>query len=242
MALVEQGFFDSRTRAQASIMAGEVLLNGQVEYGADKKITAEDILSIKEKSCPYVSRGGLKIEHALKEFKINVSGKICADIGVATGGFSHCMLIKGADKVYGVDVGKGQLASEVAKFNNFKFHPNTNARFMTPDMFEDKFGFACVDVSFISVKMILEPLLKCMAPVSDIVILIKPQFELSPKEVPGGIVKTDENRQKAVESVRQFFRENLAEKYNAQDLRVIDSPITGTHGNVEYLWHIKTDK
>ncbi|MGB2578411.1 23S rRNA (cytidine1920-2'-O)/16S rRNA (cytidine1409-2'-O)-methyltransferase [Elusimicrobium simillimum] len=242
MELVAQGFFDSRTRAQASIMAGEVMVNGQVQYGADYKVKPEDILTLKEKSCPYVSRGGLKLEHALKEFKIDVAGKICVDIGVATGGFSHCFLKFGAKKVYGVDVGKGQLASEITKFENFIFKPNTNARFMTPDMFEDKFDVAAVDVSFISLKMILEPLLKCMAPQSDVILLIKPQFELTPKQVPGGIVKTDENRQLAIKSVQDFFNENLAAKYNAHGKELIESPIKGTHGNIEYLWHIVVGK
>ncbi|ACC97606.1 putative rRNA methylase [Elusimicrobium minutum Pei191] len=239
MELIAQGFFKSRTRAQASIMAGEVLVNGTVEYGADRKIKPEDIITLKEKSCPYVSRGGLKLEHALKEFKIEVNGKICADIGVATGGFSHCFLKLGAKKVYGVDVGKGQLASEVAAYKNFIFKNETNARFMSADMFDDKFEVAAVDVSFISLKMILEPLLKCMSAEAHLAVLIKPQFELTPKQVPGGIVKTEENRQLAIKSVRDFFNENLAKKYNAQSLDLIESPIKGTHGNIEYLWHIK---
>jgi len=238
MELVARGFFESRARAQAAIMAGDVLVNGQTDYAADRKIKPEDIITIKEKSCPYVSRGGLKLEHALKEFNIDVAGKICADIGVATGGFSHCMLLRGAGKVYGVDVGKGQLADEVRRCNNFIFRPETNARFMTPDMFEDKFDVAAVDVSFISLKMIMEPLFKCMAPKADIIFLIKPQFELTPKQVPRGIVKTDENRQEAVASVQTFFEQTLAAKYNAKSKQLIESPIKGAHGNIEYLWHV----
>jgi 23S rRNA (cytidine1920-2'-O)/16S rRNA (cytidine1409-2'-O)-methyltransferase len=238
-ALTERGFFDSRTRAQASIMAGEILVNGNVEYAADKNILETDELSVKEKSCPYVSRGGLKLIHGLKEFKVSVKGKICADIGVATGGFSHCFLEEGAKKVYGVDVGKGQLASEILKYPNFVFKPETNARFMTPEMFDDAFDVAAVDVSFISLKMILEPLLKCMAAKAEIICLIKPQFELTPKQVPGGIVKTEENRRLALQSVRGFFNETLAEKYDAREAGLTESPIKGAHGNVEYLWHIK---
>ncbi|WP_424245608.1 23S rRNA (cytidine1920-2'-O)/16S rRNA (cytidine1409-2'-O)-methyltransferase [Elusimicrobium posterum] len=239
MELVAQGFFESRTRAQASIMAGEVVVNGNIEHAADRKIKPEDIITLKEKSCPYVSRGGLKLEHALKEFKIDVTGKSCVDIGVATGGFSHCFLKYGAEKVTGVDVGKGQLASEILKFENFVFKPNTNARFMEPEMFEELFDVAAVDVSFISLKMILEPLLKCMKDKFDIVLLIKPQFELTPKQVPHGIVQTEENRQLAIKSVQDFFNENLAEKYGAKGLELIESPIKGTHGNVEYLWHLQ---
>lgn len=236
-ALVEQGFFESRTRAQASIMAGEALVNGQTEYAADRKIKPEDTLSIKEKACPYVSRGGIKLEHALKEFNIDVKGKVCADIGVATGGFSHCFLLNGAARVYGVDVGKGQLADEVRRYENFIFRPETNARFLEPAMFDEYFDAAAVDVSFISLKLIMAPLMSCMKQNSDIVFLIKPQFELSAKEVPGGIVKTEENRQLAIKSLKDYFQ-TIRQTYRAEERALIPSPITGTHGNTEYLWHI----
>ncbi|MDR0953685.1 MAG: TlyA family RNA methyltransferase [Elusimicrobiota bacterium] len=238
-ALVELNCAQSRNKAQAMIMAGEVLVNGQLETRADRNIKPEDIISLKEKKCPYVSRGGLKLKAALEAFNINVKGKICADIGVATGGFSHCFLLEGASDVYGVDVGKGQLASEVAAYKNFHFFPNTNARYMQPNLFPSPFDIAAVDVSFISLKMILAPLFACMAKPSDVILLIKPQFELTPKEVPHGIVKTEENRQKAVSLVQSFFNEELAKKFNASGLELIPSPITGVHGNIEYLWHIK---
>ena len=160
MALVEQGFFNSRNRAQASIMAGEVLVNGEVDTRADRTILPEDKISLKEKSCPYVSRGGLKLAGALKHWNISVKDKVCVDIGVATGGFSDCMLQAGAKLVYGVDVGKGQLADEMRRYQNFIFKPETNARFMTSDLFDTPPQFAAVDVSFISLTMIMEPLLK----------------------------------------------------------------------------------
>ncbi len=238
-ALVNLGLASSRNKAQAIIMAGEALVNGQVETRADRNIKPEDNISLKEKSCPYVSRGGLKLQGALDSFKISVKDKICADIGVATGGFSHCFLLRGAKEVYGIDVGKGQIASEITAFKNFFFRPNTNARYITPDMFPHPFEAAAVDVSFISLKMIMPALFNCMSANSDIVFLIKPQFELTPKEVPHGIVKTDENRQKAISLVRDFFKQNLETKYNAQEQGLINSPITGMHGNIEFLWHIK---
>ncbi|MDR0645600.1 MAG: TlyA family RNA methyltransferase [Elusimicrobiota bacterium] len=241
-ALTEQNLAASRSKAQALIMAGEVLVNGQIETRADRNIKTEDIITLKEKSCVYVSRGGLKLKAALDTFKINVKNKICTDIGVATGGFSHCFLLEGAKKVYGIDVGKGQLASEVAAFSNFIFKPQTNARYMTPYMFADKFDVAAVDVSFISLKMIMRALLPCMSIKAEIVFLIKPQFELTPKDVPRGIVKTEENRQKAVNSVRNFFNENLAAEFNAEENGLIPSPIAGAHGNIEYLWHVKIDR
>lgn len=242
MALVEQGFFASRNRAQASIMAGEVLVNSQVETRADRTILPEDQIALKEKSCPYVSRGGLKLAKALQHWHIDVTGKTCVDIGVATGGFSDCMIQAGAKTVYGVDVGKGQLADEMRKIPNFIFKPETNARYMTPDLFDTPPEFAAVDVSFISLTMIMEPLFNVMAPRSEIVFLIKPQFELSPKQVPHGIVKTDENRQLAIARVQDYFEENLREKYGAVSSEVIESPIKGTHGNTEFLWLVTIHK
>lgn len=242
MALVERGFFPSRTRAQASIMAGEVLVNGQADTRADRSILPEDVISLKEKSCPYVSRGGLKLAHALKTWNISLKDKICVDIGVATGGFSDCMIQAGAKEVYGVDVGKGQLASEMLRYKNFHFRPETNARYMTPDLFEQAPQFAAVDVSFISLKMIMEPLFKVMAAQSEIVFLIKPQFELTPKQVPHGIVKTDENRQEAIRLVQTFFEDNLKEKYGGRSVALTESPIKGTHGNTEYLWYVTLQK
>lgn len=242
MALVERGFFPSRTRAQASIMAGEVLVNNQPDTRADRTVLPEDIIALKEKSCPYVSRGGLKLAGAMKAWDICVKDKVCVDIGVATGGFSDCMIQAGAKKVYGVDVGKGQLASEMLRYKNFYFKPETNARYMTADLFDEAPQFAAVDVSFISLTMIMEPLFKVMTLQSEIVFLIKPQFELTPKQVPHGIVKTEENRQEAVARVQDFFEENLQEKYGGQSLQLMESPIKGTHGNTEYLWHVKLDK
>ncbi|WP_428049956.1 TlyA family RNA methyltransferase [Candidatus Avelusimicrobium caledoniensis] len=241
MALVEQGFFASRNRAQASIMAGEVLVNGEVDTRADRTILPEDKISLKEKSCPYVSRGGLKLAGALNHWNISVKDKICVDIGVATGGFSDCMIQAGAKEVYGVDVGKGQLADEMRRYKNFYFKPETNARYMTADLFDTAPEFAAVDVSFISLTLIMEPLFKVMADKSEIVFLIKPQFELSPKQVPHGIVKTDENRQLAISRVCDFF-DSIKEKYGGESGEVIESPIKGTHGNTEFLWHVKLDK
>ena len=242
MALVEQGFFASRTRAQASIMAGEVLVNGEIDTRADRTLLPEDKISLKEKSCPYVSRGGLKLAGALKAWNISIKDKVCVDIGVATGGFSDCMLQAGAREVYGVDVGKGQIADEIRKNPRFHFRPETNARYMTADLFDTPPQFAAVDVSFISLTMIMQPLCEVMAAQSEIVFLIKPQFELSPKQVPHGIVKTDENRQLAIKRVTDYLQENLAQKYGATGCELMESPIKGTHGNTEYLWHVKIRK
>ena len=178
---------------------------------------------------------------ALKHWHIDLAGKVCVDIGVATGGFSDCMLQAEAKEVYGVDVGKGQLADEIRRRPNFHFKPETNARYMMPDLFDTPPQFAAVDVSFISLTMIMEPLFKVMAAQSEIVFLIKPQFELSPKQVPHGIVKTDENRPLAIKRVQDFF-ETIKEIYGGTSGEVIESPIKGTHGNTEFLWHVKLNK
>ena len=240
-ALVQQNLAQSRNKAQALIMAGAVLVNGEVDTRADRVIKEEDIISLKQNPCPYVSRGGLKLKQALTDFKIDVKDKLCIDIGVATGGFSHCFLLEGAKEVYGVDVGRGQLASEVSAFKNYHFHPNTNARFMEANMFPSKFDLAAVDVSFISLTKIMEPLFKCMAANSIVVFLIKPQFELSPKEVPHGIVQTEENRQKAIKKVQDFF-DTIAQKYKAKSVGLVESKTVGMHGNIEFLWGVKVNE
>ena len=240
-ALVTLGLAQSRNKAQALIMAGVVLVNGEIDTRADRTVKEEDKINLKQNSCPYVSRGGLKLKQALTDFNIDVKNKICIDIGVATGGFSHCFLLEEAKEVYGVDVGKGQLASEVLAFENYTFCPNTNARFMTEDMFPYKFDVAAVDVSFISLTKIMEPLFKCMAQNSMVVFLIKPQFELSPKEVPHGIVQTEENRQKAIKKVQDFFG-TIAQKYKAKSLGLVESKTVGMHGNIEFLWSVKINE
>ena len=240
-ALVAQNLAQSRNKAQALIMAGVVLVNGEIDTRADRTIKEEDIITLKQNPCPYVSRGGLKLKQALTDFKIDVKDKLCLDIGVATGGFSHCFLLEGAKEVYGVDVGRGQLASEVLAFNNYHFCPNTNARFMEASMFPFKFDVAAVDVSFISLTKIMEPLFKCMAKNATVAFLIKPQFELSPKEVPHGIVQTEENRRKAIQKVQEFF-DTIAAKYKAKTIGLTESKTVGMHGNIEFLWGVKVNE
>ena len=239
-ALVTLGLAQSRNKAQALIMAGAVLVNGETDTRADRTVKEEDIITLKQNPCPYVSRGGLKLKQALTDFKIDVKNKICLDIGVATGGFSHCFLLEGARQVFGVDVGRGQLASEVSAFKNYTFCPNTNARFMDASMFPCKFDLAAVDVSFISLTKIIEPLFKCMAENATVIFLIKPQFELTPKEVPHGIVQTEENRQKAVKKVQDFF-ESIAPKYKAKSIGLTQSKTVGMHGNIEFLWSVSVN-
>jgi len=162
-----------------------------------------------------------------------------ADIGAATGGFTDCLLQEGASKVYAVDVGKGQLDDKIKKKPEVVFIPGTNARFLTPGLFSPPPSLAVIDVSFISLKLVLLPVINSLAENADIVALIKPQFELSPKQTPKGIVKTEENRMEAVNSLRQFITSLNLPGYAVKELGLIESPIKGAKGNIEYLWRLR---
>ncbi len=233
---VERGIFENRHKAQAAIMAGKVIVNGKSICKAGTKVSDSDDIFL-EKEMPYVSRSGIKLKAALESFKINLRGKICADIGVATGGFSDCMLQEGARVVYGVDVGKGQVHEKVRANPGFVFMPGTNARFLKEDSFKKKPVFAAVDVSFISLRLVLPSLFCSMAENFEAVILIKPQFELSPEDLKKGIVRNDKARFKAVNVLRNFLIENYP---GIAEMGLINSPIKGAKGNLEFLWHLKS--
>ncbi|MEF3279801.1 MAG: TlyA family RNA methyltransferase [Elusimicrobiota bacterium] len=231
---VEIGLFDSRQKAKAAIMAGDVMVNGVRVYDASYSVKETDKIEIYQNLCPYVSRGGLKLKAAIDFFKIDLKGKICLDVGVATGGFSDCMIKEGAKLVYGVDVGKGQVHERILKDPLFVFMPDTNARYLKPDMFNPKPEFAAVDVSFISLKLILPPLKNCMEKKFEWVLLIKPQFELSPKDLRKGIVKTEELRLKALKDI-----ENFVIGLGLKIIGVIDCPVKGAKGNKEFLMKVE---
>jgi len=228
---VYRGLFESREKAKRFIMAGEVLVNGMVVCDASKKFDEENtIIEVKAKDL-YVSRGGIKLKNAIDHFRIDLKGKICLDIGVATGGFSDCMLQEGAKKVYGVDVGKGQVHEKILSDQRFYFIPETNARFLKKDIFDESIDFVAVDVSFISLKLIIPPLLKCLSKKTDIILLIKPQFELHPSELKKGVVRNNELRYKALNDIIGFMK-----GLNEVEIKgFIDSPIRGEKGNLEFL-------
>jgi len=233
IACVERKLFESRVKAQACIMAGMVRVNGAPADKAGKTVKETDIIEIIKSDCPYVSRGGLKLKGAIDSFKIEVKGGICLDIGTATGGFSDCFLQEGAEKVYAVDVGEGQIHEKVRNHPKVVFMPQTNARFLKPEMFPEPPVLAAIDVSFISLRLILGPVFNSVAPAARVIALIKPQFELQPQDLKKGIVRSDETRLKAVESLRIFVKENFK---NVEEAGLIESPIKGAKGNVEYLW------
>jgi 23S rRNA (cytidine1920-2'-O)/16S rRNA (cytidine1409-2'-O)-methyltransferase len=242
IALVERELIKTRSKAQALIMAGKVKVNDTVQSKAGHNIKDSDKIEILEDLYPYVSRGGLKLEHALKHFKIEVKDRICLDVGASTGGFSDCLLQSGAKLVYAVDVGKGQLDSNLAKNPRLKFMPFTNARYLKPKLFDLPPTVAVVDVSFISLKLVLPAVIKSLKAPADIIALIKPQFELTRKQAPGGIVKDENYRKQAVENLRNFLVNSLLgsdPKSKFTDKGVIASPIKGAKGNIEFLWYIK---
>ncbi len=238
LALCNRGFFETRARAQAAIMAGLVKLNGAVESKAGHPVREDDVLELVNDPCPYVSRGGLKLKAALEHFKVPVAGLVCLDVGASTGGFTDCFIKEGAELAYAIDVGRGQFSEKLISHPKIRFIPETNARYLKADLFDPKPAVAAIDVSFISLKLILEPVINAMARPADLLILIKPQFELEPKKVPHGIVQSDEYRAEAVDGIRRFIAER-AQAMNLEDLGLTDSPIKGAHGNREFLLHIR---
>ena len=236
LACVANGLFESREKALRAIMAGLVTVNGRPAEKAGQQVREGDLIELAKSDCPYVSRGGTKLKGALDAFKTPVKGRVCLDVGVATGGFTDCFLQEGALKVYAVDVGVGQIHEKILNDPRVVFMPDTNARFLKPELFPEKPGLCAIDVSFISLRLILGPVFSVMAPGGEVIALIKPQFELAPGDLKRGIVKTEELRQKAVENMRAFLKAALPE---AEEKGLVDSPIKGAKGNLEFLWLLK---
>jgi 23S rRNA (cytidine1920-2'-O)/16S rRNA (cytidine1409-2'-O)-methyltransferase len=231
--LVERGLFPTRTKAQAAILAGQVSVPGKHGLKAGTTVPEDAEIELAE-TCPYVSRGGLKLEKALDHFQLSPKGRLCLDVGASTGGFTDCLLQRGARKVYALDVGRGQLDDKVRKDARVAVMEKVNARTMEPGLFPEKADLAVVDVSFISAAKILPALVKALARPADLVILVKPQFELEPKLVPKGVVKDDAARHQAIHKVASAAIE-LGLHYEG----FIESPIKGAKGNVEFLEYFK---
>jgi 23S rRNA (cytidine1920-2'-O)/16S rRNA (cytidine1409-2'-O)-methyltransferase len=234
--LVERGLADSRTKAQAMVMAGIVLVNEQrVEKSSDQFATDSQI-RIKHADDPtsrYVGRGGLKLEAALKQFQIDVSGFVCLDVGASTGGFTDCLLQQGAERVFAIDVGHNQIDWRLRNDPRVEVREGINARYVQPDDFPVSFDLIVIDVSFISVNKILPSVLPLLKPDASLVVLIKPQFEVGRADVGGGgIVRDEDKRIKAVNNVNEF-----ALTLGLKTKGTIESPITGAEGNIEYLAH-----
>lgn len=234
VALVERGLFDSREKARRAIMAAQVLVDGQPVTKAGTPVPPEADFKIAAKE-KFVGRGGYKIEAALEAFRIDVCGKICADIGASTGGFTDCLLQHGAEKVFALDVGHGQLDWRLRRDPRVEVREGVNARYLLPGDFCPPPSLVVSDVSFISLTLIFPAIFALLPAESDMVVLIKPQFELSKAEVGrGGVVREEEARLRAVDKIRSFI-----EIAGHRWMGSITSPITGRDGNVEYLAHLK---
>lgn len=225
------GLSDSREQAQRLILAGEVSVKGQIVTKPGTKI--DDSLPITIKNKPrYVSRGGLKLEGALKAFPVKAEGKVCLDIGSSTGGFTDCLLQNGALRVHAVDVGTNQLVWKLRNDPRVIVKEQFNARYMTPADLGEKVQLIVSDVSFISLTKILPAAYECLAEGGDLLVLIKPQFELQPEDIgPGGIVRDPLLHQRAIDKIHDFVCNELHREW----MGVEDSPITGMEGNKEFL-------
>lgn len=231
--LVARGFAESRERGHALILAGQVLVNGQKQDKAGALVPEDAGIRILGEVLPYVSRGGLKLEGALKGFNISVEGKTALDVGASTGGFTDCLLQHGAEKVYAVDVGYGQLAWKLRQDPRVITIERVNIRDIASSLIPEPIDIAVIDVSFISLEKVIPSILKFLKPDSEIIALIKPQFEVGREQVgKGGIVRDEAARSAAVDRVTDFIRGSGFEVKG-----VIPSPITGQDGNVEFLMH-----
>ena len=235
VALVEQGFAESREKAKAIIMSGIVFVNNQKSDKAGNTVKPDDIIEVRGKTLKYVSRGGLKLEKAMQVFPITLENKICADIGASTGGFTDCMLQNGAVKIYAIDVGRGQLAWKLRTDERVVNLENTNFRYVTKTEVPDELDFASVDVSFISLYHILPVMRTLLKDGGEAVCLIKPQFEAGKENVGKMGVVRDKNVHIAViNKIVDLINEN-----NFTLLGLDFSPIKGPEGNIEYLCHIR---
>lgn len=232
--LVERGLASSRTKAQALIMAGVVLADEQLVNKPSESFSPNTNIRLKGSDDPasrYVGRGGVKLEAALREFHVEVAGLVCLDVGASTGGFTDCLLQRGARRVVAVDVGHNQLDWKLRNDARVDAREGVNARYLATEDFEEQFDLATIDVAFISATKILPAVVPLLASAGRIITLIKPQFEVGKGEVgKGGIVKDPEQHARVVAEINQ-----AAEALGLKVVGVIDSPILGADGNREFL-------
>ena len=230
VSLVERGLFASREQAQRAIMAGQVRTGDRVVAKSSEMLSADSELTV-EAPAKYVGRGGLKLEGALDHFRIDPDGLTCLDIGASTGGFTDCLLQRGAAKVYAIDVGHGQLAWKIRSDPRVVAREHLNARQLTREDIPEPIDLCVIDVSFISLTLILPAAFELLTPSGMLLALIKPQFELAASDVGrGGIVKEPELHEKAQQKIDAFVRERGHEVCG-----IAPAPITGTDGNQEFF-------
>ena len=237
--LTEQGYADTRSKAQAIIMAGQVYVNGQK---ADKPgVSYEDTvtLEVRGQSCPYVSRGGLKLEKALRDFGVKPEGFVCSDSGASTGGFTDCLLQQGAKKVFAIDVGYGQLDWKIRSDERVVVMERTNIRYVTPEDLGEPLDLSVIDVSFISLKIVLPAIKNLLKPgQGQVLCLIKPQFEAGKEKVgKKGVVREKSTHKEVLDS---FVA--LADELEFKILGLTFSPVKGPEGNIEFLAHLSLEQ
>jgi 23S rRNA (cytidine1920-2'-O)/16S rRNA (cytidine1409-2'-O)-methyltransferase len=233
--LVDRAVVASRERAQALILAGKVLVNGQKIEKAGVQVESDCAIRLLDQDLRYVSRGGLKLERALDHWKLDVTGKVCMDVGASTGGFTDCLLQRGAGRVIAVDTGYGQMDFKIRQDSRVRLLEKTNARYLTHEALGEFVAFIAIDVSFISVTLLLPAVVDAAFPPvrtgGQIVVLVKPQFEVGRELVgKGGIVRDEEAQKAAVQKIRAEIL-----RLGARQTDVIDSPILGAEGNREFL-------
>lgn len=232
--LVEQGYAETRTKAQAIIMSGSVYVEGQK---ADKPGTSfEETVAIEVRgaSCPYVSRGGLKLEKALRDFGVKPEGYVCSDSGASTGGFTDCLLQQGAKKVFAIDVGYGQLDWKIRSDPRVVVMERTNVRYVTPEQLGEKLDLSVIDVSFISLRIVLPVVKTFLKDDGQVVCLIKPQFEAGKDKVgKKGVVREPETHKEVLDNFLV-----LAKEIGFSVLGLTYSPVKGPEGNIEFLAHL----
>jgi 23S rRNA (cytidine1920-2'-O)/16S rRNA (cytidine1409-2'-O)-methyltransferase len=239
--LIDRGFAESRNKAQAMIMAGNVVVGDRRVEKPSETFEIDQPIRIKgdNDASRYVGRGGLKLEAALAAFSIDPTGWTCIDIGSSTGGFTDCLLQHGASRVVAIDAGTNQLVWSLRTDARVDVRENTNARHLTPEEFDTRFDLAVMDVSFISATKVIPPILDLLTAESRLVVLVKPQFEVGKGEVgKGGIVRDDEKRERVLAEVNKF-----AEGLGLVCRGSIESPISGAQGNREFLtYYVKREQ
>jgi 23S rRNA (cytidine1920-2'-O)/16S rRNA (cytidine1409-2'-O)-methyltransferase len=236
--MVQRQLAGSRERARALIMAGRVLVDDQPVDKAGTQVDQEASIRLKGEDIPYVSRGGLKLARALEAFQVTAAGRTTLDVGASTGGFTDCLLQEGARKVFAVDVGYGQLAWKLRDDQRVINLERTNIRHLTPDQLDEIPDLAVIDASFISLEKVLPSTTALIKPGSDIIALIKPQFEVGKGQVgKGGVVRDPDQHAQVIEKIKL-----VAAQAGCKVVQLCESPILGTKGNREFLIHLRTGR
>ena len=233
--LVQRGLCESRAKAQARIMAGEVLVEDRPVTKAGALVPEDAAVRLRGEALPFVSRGGLKLDHALDEFRVDPAGRVCFDAGASTGGFTDCLLQRGAVRVYAADVGTNQLHWNLRRDPRVVSMEQVNLRHWDPARIPEACSLLVADLSFISLRLVIPPLLPSLAPGADAILLVKPQFEAGRDEVgSGGIVRDPATHERVQREIWNFFAATAL-----KPLARCESPILGGEGNKEFLLHLR---